>query len=169
MQKKLRTQRRPLLFLDVDGVISLFGFPVSEPPNGTFHSIDGLPHLLSATAPRDLQILGGRFDLVWCTGWEERANEHLPRLLGLPGPLPVVGLAPRPDRRHAHWKLDAIERHAGRRPLAWIDDAHDDECRGWAAAREAAIAPTLLASTEPAVGITPRDVEILLAWAGARA
>ena len=45
--------------------------------------------------------------------------------------------------------------------MAWIDDAHDDACRSWAAARAA---PTLLVTTDPAVGLTEVEVEQLLAW-----
>ena len=63
----------------------------------------------------------------------------------------------------AHWKLGAIDRHVEpSRPLAWIDDAHDEGCRTWAAAREA---PTLLVTTDPAVGLTEPEVDRLLAWA----
>lgn len=148
--------------IDVDGVISLFGFPLDRPPNGSFHSIDGLPHFLSAGAGRHLLALAERFELVWCTGWEEKANEYLPELLGLAGPLPYLSFERNSGRRHAHWKLDAIETHAGDRPLAWIDDGFDDDCRAWVGARRA---PTLLVSTTPAVGLTDRDVERLLAWA----
>jgi hypothetical protein len=40
MQNKLLTQPRPLLFVDADGLVSLFGFPLGETPNGSYHSID---------------------------------------------------------------------------------------------------------------------------------
>ena len=30
------------------------------------------------------------FELAWCTGWEEKANDYLPLALGLAGPLPHV-------------------------------------------------------------------------------
>jgi len=52
----------------------------------------------------------------------------------------------RTRHNRAHWKLEAIDTYAGARPLAWIDDAHDDACRAWALARPA---PTLLVATEP--------------------
>src|SRR5690349_22063302 len=41
---------KPLLFVDIDGVISLFGFPPGAPPAGTWTSVDGVPHLISAAA-----------------------------------------------------------------------------------------------------------------------
>lgn len=153
----------PLLFVDIDGVISLFGFEPSERPPGAFHSVDGIPHLLSGAAAGHLQQLTPHFELVWCSGWEEKANEYLPHLLGLPQPLPHLEFDRSPGRSHAHWKLDPIERYAGPdRPLAWIDDALDDDCRVWADAREA---PTLLVRTEPARGIGEREVDELISWA----
>ena len=151
--------------VDIDGVVSLFGIPQSTAAEGGLHSIDGIPHFLSSTAAAHLLALLPRFDLVWASGWEEKANEHLPRLLGLPGPLPFLRFARRPESRsptRAHWKLEAIDSYAGDRPLAWIDDAFNPACHAWAKARTA---PTLLVSTAPDRGLTSREAELLLAWA----
>ena len=157
---------RPLLLVDVDGVISLFGFPQHARPAGRFEMVDGIAHFLSATAGEHLRLLADAFEPVWCTGWEETANEYLPRALGLDGPWPHLSFerAAGPGRSvQGHWKLDAIDAYAGTRPLAWIDDAHGDACETWAAARAA---PTLLVTTAPAVGLTDAEVERLLGWAG---
>ena len=154
---------RPLLLIDVDGVISLFGFDHRSPPAGRYQLVDGITHFLSESAGEHLRRLGQEFELAWCTGWEGKANEYLPLALGLAGPLPhvVFDHCTRPPQ--AHWKLGAIERHvASSRPLAWVDDAHDDGCLAWAAARDA---PTLLVTTDPAVGLTDDEVERLLGWA----
>jgi hypothetical protein len=159
--------RLPLLFIDVDGVISLFGFPPHSPPPGRFQLVDGIAHYLSATAGEHLRSLSDHYEPVWCTGWEEKADEHLPHALGLDRSYPHLTFARHPGRTHAHWKLDEIAAHAGARPLAWIDDAHDDECRAWARAREAAGAPTLLVTTAPADGLTAAHVAALTAWAAA--
>ncbi len=153
---------QPLLFVDIDGVISLFGFDPQARPPGSFHAVDGVVHFISSTAAGHLHELAGHFELVWCSGWEEKANEYLPHLLGLPGELPYLTFERNPGRVHAHWKLDAIERHAAGRPLAWIDDALDDSCRAWARSRGE---PTLLVETEPPAGIGPRHVEELIAFA----
>lgn len=154
---------RPLLLIDVDGVISLFGFDRDAPPAGRFQLIDGIAHFLSATAGEHLLALSDAFELVWCTGWEERANDYLPLALGLPGTLPLVTFGDLPGPASAHWKLAGIDRYAGpSRPLAWIDDAHDDGCSAWARAR---CAPTLLVAVDPAIGITAEHVAQLLAWA----
>jgi hypothetical protein len=154
---------KPVLFVDIDGVISLWGFDSNTRPAGAFHNVDGVIHFLSADAGKHLLGLRDRFDLVWCSGWEEKANEHLPRALALPGALPFLSFARSPGRGRGHWKLAAIEAHAGpRRALAWIDDAHDEACHAWAARRAA---PTLLVATTPAVGLSARHVDELNAWA----
>jgi hypothetical protein len=156
---------RPLLLIDVDGVISLFGFDSSHPPAGRFQLVDGIAHFLSATAGEHLLRLSDTFELTWCTGWEEKANDYLPLALGLPGPLPHVAFDTGARPVTAHWKLDAINRGVSpSRPLAWIDDAHDERCIEWAAARPA---PTLLLGTDPAIGLTDQHVLELLAWAEA--
>ncbi len=149
--------------MDIDGVLSLFGFASDERPAGTWLNVDGTLHLISADAGKHLLGLMDDFDLVWCSGWEEKANEYLPHALSLPGPRPYLSFDRSPGRGHAHWKLAAIEQHAGpERPLAWIDDALDDECRNWARRRGG---PTLLVRTLPALGLTGAHVTALRDWA----
>jgi hypothetical protein len=156
---------KPLLMVDIDGVISLFGFPPEDRPEGSFHSIDGIFHFLSSTAAAHLLALSSTFDLVWCSGWEEKANEYLPHLLGLPAALPFLTFARAPGKANAHWKLEAIDAYAGPRLLAWIDDAFNEACHEWAAARAT---PTLLVQTDPAIGLTSREAEQLSTWATER-
>jgi hypothetical protein len=139
---------KPLLFVDIDGVLSIFGFTSAERPAGTWLNVDGVPHLISAAAAGHLLVLAPLFDLVWCSGWEDKADEHLVQLLKLPVRPPFLTFPAQTGT--AHWKLATVERYAGDRPLAWIDDGFDDSCRAWAAARTA---PTLLVPTEPAVGL----------------
>jgi hypothetical protein len=157
-----------MLLLDVDGVISLFGFDHRCPPPGRYALVDGIMHFLSATAAAQIAELTEIFELVWCTGWEEKADEHLPAQLGLPPGLAHLTFATAdPGAAPRHWKLAAIDAFAGpQRPLAWIDDAHDDSCRQWAADRAG---PTLLVVTEPAIGITDAHVRALGVWAASLA
>lgn len=183
-----RTPQKPLLLVDIDGVLSLFGFPPHAPPEGSLHFIDGIPHFLSSTATRHLLALVSLFELVWCSGWEEKADEHLPHLLGLPRGRPHLSFERKPastggrdqagaDRDAAvkadgggaagkslrgHWKLAAIDAYAGKRALAWIDDCLDAACHAWAQARDA---PTLLVQTSPEQGLTDREASQLRAWA----
>jgi hypothetical protein len=163
---------RPLLMVDIDGVLSLFGFAPHAPPEGSWHFVEGIPHFLSAAAAQHLLTLVSLFELVWCSGWEEKADEYLPALLGLPRGLPhlrfergvsATGAAGSKSIR-GHWKLAAIDAYARERPLAWIDDCIDAACRAWAAARTA---PTLLVQTAPAEGLTAREAAHLHAWAQA--
>ena len=154
--------------VDIDGVISLFGPPLDARAlparHGSLHSIDGMPHFLSSSAAAHLLALADLYELVWASGWEERANEHLPRLLGLPPALPFLRFERAVGRTHAHWKLAAIERHARGRPLAWIDDSFNDACHSWASSRRA---PTLLVATDPARGLTEHEAALLARWAPA--
>ncbi len=169
----------PLLMVDIDGVISLFGGWTNavrraqgqasgRAAEGSLHSDDGTLHFLSSAAAAHLLELSALFDLVWASGWEERANEHLPHLLGLPGDIPFLRFTrmtgPPPHRSNAHWKLEAIEAYAGGRALAWIDDALTPDCYAWADARAA---PTLLVQTDPEHGLTEREARRLASWAGA--
>ena len=157
-------QEPPILFVDVDGVISLFGFaPGAGQLPGPLHWIDGVAHCIPADVGGRLATLADRFELVWATGWEERANEHLPYLLRLPiEKLPCLSFDGRAVFGSAHWKVDAIDVYAGERPAAWIDDNLDETCIAWANARSA---PTLLVETSPSVGLTDEYVSLLLDWA----
>jgi hypothetical protein len=178
--------RRPLLLIDIDGVISLFGRPPGasqallaadgSPVDGSFHSIEGMPHFLSSTAAAHLLSLAPLYELAWASGWEERADEHLPHLLGLPERLPFLrfprdstvagagnaGAGAGPQTTLAHWKLQSVASYAGDRPLAWIDDAFNTACHDWAAERAAA---TLLVATDPQRGLTSREARQLAQWA----
>jgi hypothetical protein len=155
----MRKSAKPLLFMDIDGVLSLYGFQSDSRPEGQWLNVDGILHLISGTASEHLHRLDATYELVWCSGWEEKANEHLLTALVLPAPLPFLTFSAGPGA--PHWKLPAIEEHAGDRPLAWVDDAHDDACRAWAAQRAA---PTLLVPTDPPTGLTDAHVDELLAW-----
>jgi hypothetical protein len=124
-------------------------------------SVDGMPHCLVHGGGERLIRLSDSYELVWATGWEERANEHLPYLLGLGREYPTLTFDYDPEWGTAHWKVSAVERFAGERPAAWIDDSFNEACRSWARDREA---PTLLVHTDPAIGLTDELVEELEDW-----
>jgi hypothetical protein len=151
----------PLLLVDVDGVLSLFGAGLDIRSGGVWTMVDGIPHLLSKRAGEHLRDLSAEFDCVWCTGWEEKADEYLRAAFGLREPWPHLRFERPPSG--AHWKLAAIDAYAdARRPLAWIDDTFDDSCRTWAATRPG---PTLLVPTRSAVGLTDREAGAIRRWA----
>ena len=155
---------KPLLFVDVDGVISLFGFPSTlEEAPGQFHWVDGIAHCIPPDAGDRLVRLAESFELVWATGWEHRANEHLPFILKLPfRELPCLTFGGRAVFGSSDWKLDALSAYAGDRSAAWIDDNIDEASHDWARRRNA---PTLLVQTRPDTGMTDAHVGLLLDWA----
>jgi hypothetical protein len=154
---------RPILAVDIDGVISLFGSEERADPTTTrLQLVDGVPHLISLVVGDRLRRLGERFELVWASGWEDKANFYLPQLLGLPE-LPHVSFEGAARRGAAHWKLDPLEAYARRRAMAWIDDNFDQSCYEWAETRPE---PTLLVLTEPHLGLEEAHVDALNAWAG---
>ncbi len=153
---------RPLLAIDVDGVISLFGF--DEPPPSDmarFELIDGMVHCISLGAGKRLLRLRDHYDMVWATGWEEKANDYMPNVIGMPE-LPVLNFGGAARFGTAHWKLEPLEVFSKGRPMAWIDDSLDESCYEWARKRSE---PTLLVPTESAHGLEDAHTEALIAWA----
>jgi len=152
---------KPILAVDIDGVISLFG--AENPPDRAFTKlelVDGVPHLISLPTGDRLRRLEEYFELVWASGWEDKANFYLPELLGLPE-LPHISFDVIPRNGGAHWKLGAMNAFAGERAIAWIDDNFDDSCYEWAERRAA---PTLLVPAEPHLGLEEAHVGALEAW-----
>jgi hypothetical protein len=153
---------RPILAVDVDGVISLFGFE-EAPDRATarFELVDGMVHCISLVAGERLLRLSEQFELVWATGWEDKANDYLPGILGLPE-LPYLSFGGAARFGSAHWKLGPLEEYASGRAVAWIDDNFNEGCYEWAEKREE---PTLLVPTEPHLGLEEAHVEALRSWA----
>ncbi|MGK2956090.1 MAG: hypothetical protein ACSLFI_10530 [Solirubrobacterales bacterium] len=160
---------KPILAVDIDGVISLFGFEgTPSGPGFRFELIDGTPHVISVGAGQRLVRLADSFELVWATGWQDRANDHLPTIIGV-GPLPVIAFdgSKAPGRfDSAHWKLGPLDAYAADRPIAWIDDSLDESCFTWAKEREEGGVPTLLVPTEPELGLEEGHVEVMELWVG---
>jgi hypothetical protein len=153
---------RPILAIDVDGVISLFGFD-EPPPSGVarFELIDGVVHCISLRAGERLRRLGELYDMVWATGWEEKANYYMPNLIGMPE-LPFLTFEGAARFGSAHWKLAPLDEHCKGRAAAWIDDSFDESCYEWARKRDE---PTLLVPTEPDLGLEQAHTEALISWA----
>jgi hypothetical protein len=153
---------KPILAVDVDGVISLFGFEEKPDRSHTkIEMVDGVPHLISLPVGDRLRRLSERFELVWATGWEDKANFYLPHILGLPE-LPHISFDGAARFGSAHWKLGPLDEYGSDRPMAWIDDSFDESCYEWAEERAE---PTLLVPTEPHLGLEEAHVAALEAWA----
>jgi hypothetical protein len=155
-----RSPGGPLLAVDIDGVISLFGWE-ERPAHTRVQLVDGVPHCISLAVGERLLRLSERFELVWASGWEDKANFYLPDLLGLPE-LPHISFDVAARDGDAHWKLAALENYAGERAVAWVDDNFDDSCYEWAERRAA---PTLLVPTEPQLGLEEAHAAALESWA----
>ena len=156
---------RPILFLDVDGVLNRLGpHPSKEPANQyarmVVPSLDAQGqqvhlHLERADANR-VRLLSGQFELVWASTWEDHANTALGPLLGL-GRFPVARQEP------GDWgsKVPGLLRYAGDRPFAWVDDDTDERdlaLLGGFGSQRAVI-------TDPNIGLTGAHVTALLRWA----
>jgi hypothetical protein len=151
----------PVLAVDIDGVISLFGFEGEPQVEGAeLELIEGALHCISMHAGDQLRRLAEQFEIVWATGWEA-GGERVSQILGLPQ-WPSLSFKGSARFGSADWKLEPLGRYAHGRPLAWIDDSLDQACYAWARARKE---PTLLVETEPQTGMQEVQVEALLGWA----
>lgn len=155
---------RPLLLVGVDGVVSLFGLDAAVPPGVVAVSVEGKPHMLSRRVAGRLERLAATYDVLWCTSWEERKVEHLPRALGAHLDFPHLRFGAGASPLSRPLKLQVVGAYAGPdRRLAWIAGDHDAACAAWARDRPG---PTLLVTTDPSVGLTEADTERLERWAG---
>lgn len=166
---------RPLLLIDVDGVLNTLHHP---PKLRTYdvHRVtasDGLEFDVQfrKELPEWLDRLTDHFVPVWCTMWDHEANLLLAPLLGLPD-LPVVPCHENAmnhmwsDKiRTLHHKIDPILDHVDNRAFAWIDDEIGDHDHAWAAERDDEVAPTLLMWIDQRMGLLEHHVNKLIDWA----
>ena len=139
---------RPLLLVDVDGVLLVVG-GWDEDGDG------GYEPSYVPDAGEMLRRLSADFELHWATTWEASANVEIAPALGLP-PLPFVRFDF--DYRARTPKLRSVMAYVGDRPCAWIDDDLGPDAVAWAAGRSV---PTLLVHADPAEGMARRHVDEL--------
>ena len=149
---------RPLLFVDIDGVLNPYDGPC--PTGFEEHQLFGDEERVRVCPSHSawLHELAESYDLAWGSSWTETDRALLGEVLPLPAFVGAVAL-PRGQFDPA-LKLPAVELVAGDRPLAWIDDLFGPPHLAWAAARAA---PTLLVPIDPAQGLSRTHVDQLLA------
>jgi hypothetical protein len=150
---------RPLLLLDVDGVLLVIRSSWAAGADDDLDLESDLEPTLHPDAAAWLAELADVFELAWATTWEELANDVIAPALGLPR-LPAIEFDM--DRRLPTAKLPSVIAWVGHRTCAWVDDDLWHDADTWAAGRDA---PTLLVHLDMTEGMTRRHVDRLLAFA----
>ena len=155
---------KPYLLIDVDGVLAPFG-PGTRPSGFREYAVVGEREhkvWLNRAHGAWLNALRQSFELVWATGWERHAAQLIAPILDLP-PMAVIEFTQRPALG-TDWKLPDVVAFVGDRPTAWIDDDLHALAGQWAAHRES---PTLLITTDRAVGLTRHHINQLITFSQA--
>lgn len=156
----------PILFLDVDGPLNLWGRVGRRILNPLLRA--HLVHLKSDDSfnvnvvlsrllgPR-LRDLGKHFQVRWATSWNQWANQHLSPLLGISENLPWVR-CPNGDPRS---KFSPVMTSAQDTSFAWVDDYLTEEVAR--ATRKKLLPPqcALLVSPHIMFGIDSEVVHLL--------
>lgn len=141
---------KPLLFMDVDGVLNCFR------DDGEMFNAGTADWCCVPPGTQDrLKILVKHFDPVWATAWFGRANV-------LREPL-NLGPKPWPHIEWNQFKLTEILKFAKDRPWAWVDDDANFELDelGWTTL----MVPGLVVEPDPNFGLNDQHVEQLVQYA----
>jgi HAD domain in Swiss Army Knife RNA repair proteins len=128
---------RPVLAIDVDGVLNAFPGARGAPGGWRDAKVMGFRIRHNPLHGERLLAIAAETgaELAWCTTWEKNANEHIAPLVGLPE-LPWVPMAPGVAEASRGLKFNqrasagrckaaALRIWAGDRPACWLDDEPD--------------------------------------------
>jgi hypothetical protein len=156
---------RPLVLLDVDGVLNLGQFLSSKQRSalqhrhGWYSGRAGDDHygtrivLNRYWGPLLISLEEQGAELAWATGWQKEANWYISPLLGLGD----LRWAPAVHGRKAYTVVPWTEG----RPWAWLDDIEDELKVASALSQHRPHCPVLV---DRATGLTPDHVETVREW-----
>jgi hypothetical protein len=164
---------QPILALDVDGVLNALN--AGEVPPGWERATvrGGLPIRYNPRHGEQLQKIAADTgaELVWCTIWEDLANEHIAPLTGLPW-LPWVAMdesmATVISERHIKFsqaipvgavKARALAQYAAGRPACWLEDEPEAP-----AEFSSYPAPHLVVQVDPLAGLQDEHLAMAASW-----
>lgn len=145
---------KPILFLDIDGVLNPEQPDKSEFTDFAVLETDWSNFFLSKKQAGYLTALSEYFDLTWATSWGQYANDNVAEFLGFPH-LPVVHFEPEND---ATLKIQDIIRYATKKgtPFVWVDD--EMESSFTELIKDKFTQPFFLIQTNPVIGLTRKEL-----------
>lgn len=167
------SEQKPLLLLDIDGVLNAFGQAAhidsesSAPSQFKVAEAKGYMLFIHESVPESVAVLEEHFTVVWATMWQSDAhifgrvagfgtewefidfyetNQHIANVGG--------GTFGGSGRGVGYYKWPGIVQFAGDRPFVWIDDDLEDWQHDWARNRTVDGVPTLFIQPNIFEGLT---------------
>ncbi len=140
---------RPILFLDVDGVLNILTPDFSDREVRFKHRMfeDGIPFFPTKHTLPFMRWAWANFQVIWCTAWGADAN-----LIASWAELPEMPSID--DRAREEWKLAGVKeilssRGAGQHAV-WIEDGIGDAAEEWVATQK----DVIYVETFPVIGVS---------------